>query len=62
MTRKIIIGLVKILKKEINHFELGNIYAKRDWGYAKEYVEAMWKMLQRKQPRDYVISTGKLIL
>ena len=38
----------KILNKEINHFELGNIYAKRDWGYAKEYVEAMWKMLQKK--------------
>ena len=59
VTRKIIIGLVKILKKEIDYFELGNIYAKRDWGYAKEYVEAMWKMLQRKKPDDYIISTGK---
>ncbi len=59
VTRKIIIGLVKILNKEINHFELGNIYAKRDWGYAKEYVEAMWKMLQKKKPDDYIISTGK---
>ncbi len=58
VTRKIIIGLIKILKKEINFFELGNIYAKRDWGYAKEYVEAMWKMLQQKKPKDYVISTG----
>jgi len=59
VTRKIIIGLVGILKNEINSFELGNIYAKRDWGYAKEYVEAMWKMLQMKRPDDYVISTGK---
>ena len=59
VTRKIIIGLVRILKNEINSFELGNIYAKRDWGYAKEYVEAMWKMLQMKRPDDYVISTGK---
>ena len=59
VTRKIIIGLIKILKKEIEFFELGNVYAKRDWGYAKEYVEAMWKMLQMKRPDDYVISTGK---
>ena len=59
VTRKIIMGLVGILKNEINSFELGNIYAKRDWGYAKEYVEAMWKMLQMKKPDDYVISTGK---
>lgn len=58
VTRKIIIGLIKILKKEIEFFELGNLYAKRDWGYAKEYVEAMWKMLQQKKPDDYVISTG----
>jgi GDPmannose 4,6-dehydratase len=59
VTRKIILGLVGILKNKINNFELGNIYAKRDWGYAKEYVEAMWKMLQMKKPDDYVISTGK---
>jgi len=38
---------------------LGNLEAKRDWGHAKDYVEAMWKMLQRKTPSDYVISTGK---
>jgi len=59
VTRKIILGLVGILKNKINNFELGNIYAKRDWGYAKEYVEAMWKMLQMNKPDDYVISTGK---
>ena len=38
---------------------LGNLSAKRDWGHAKDYVEAMWKMLQKKLPSDYVISTGK---
>jgi GDPmannose 4,6-dehydratase len=38
---------------------LGNISAKRDWGHAKDYVEAMWKMLQKKSPSDYVIATGK---
>ena len=59
VTRKIVIGLIKILKKEINYFELGNLYAKRDWGYAKEYVEVMWKILQKKSPNDYVIATGK---
>ena len=59
VTRKIIIGLVKIIKKEIKYFELGNLYAKRDWGYAKEYVEAIWKMLQRKEPDDFIIATGK---
>ncbi|MDC3184602.1 GDP-mannose 4,6-dehydratase [Candidatus Pelagibacter sp.] len=59
VTRKIIIGLVKIIKNDQNYFELGNLYAKRDWGYAKEYVEVMWKMLQKNKPDDYVISTGK---
>ena len=38
---------------------LGNLDAKRDWGHAKDYVEAMWKILQRKAPSDYVIATGK---
>ena len=38
---------------------MGNLDAKRDWGHAKDYVEAMWKMLQKKTPTDYVISTGK---
>ena len=39
--------------------KIGNLNAKRDWGYAKEYVVTMWKMLQQKKPDDYVISTGK---
>ena len=38
---------------------LGNLYAKRDWGHAEDYVEVMWKMLQQKKPSDYVIATGK---
>lgn len=59
VTRKITKGFVSIIKGDLKYLELGNIYAKRDWGYAKEYVEAMWKMLQCKQPKDYVISTGK---
>ena len=59
VTRKIIINLIKILRKNINCFELGNLYAKRDWGFAKEYVEAIWKMLQMKKPDDYIIATGK---
>ena len=59
VTRKIVLGLVKIVNGDLKNIELGNIYAKRDWGYAKEYVEAMWKMMQQKKPNDYVISTGK---
>ena len=59
VTRKITKGLIKIINGNLNCLELGNIYAKRDWGYAKEYVEAMWKMLQHKKPEDFVISTGK---
>ena len=59
VTRKIVIGLIKILKNEIKQLELGNLNAKRDWGYAKEYVEAMFKMLQQNKPDDFVISTGK---
>tara|TARA_B100001540_G_C15768259_1_gene625028 strand:+ start:612 stop:1634 length:1023 start_codon:yes stop_codon:yes gene_type:complete len=58
VTRKITLGLVKILSDDLKCLELGNIYAKRDWGYAKEYVEAIWKMLQTKKPDDFVISTG----
>ena len=59
VTRNITQGLVRILKGSLNCLELGNIYSKRDWGYAKEYVEVMWKMLQQPKPNDYVISTGE---
>ena len=59
VTRKIVKGLVEIINNKRNFLELGNLDAKRDWGFAKEYVEAMWKMLQQKKPNDYVIATGK---
>ena len=59
VTRKIVIALCKIKNKLQKKLYLGNIDAKRDWGHAKDYVEAMWKMLQNKKPIDYVISTGK---
>ena len=59
VTKKIIMALCRIKLKKQKKLFLGNLYAKRDWGHAKDYVEAMWKMLQNKTPRDYVISTGK---
>ena len=59
VTKKIIEALVKIKLKKQKTLYLGNIDAKRDWGHAKDYVEAMWKMMQRKKPADYVIATGK---
>jgi GDPmannose 4,6-dehydratase len=58
VTRKITKGIAAILAGRQEKLYLGNLDAKRDWGYAREYVEAMWLMLQRDQPDDYVISTG----
>ena len=59
VTRKIVIGLCKIKLKKQKTLFLGNLNARRDWGHAKDYVEAMWKMMQKKIPSDYVVSTGK---
>ena len=59
VTRKIIIGLCNIKKGKQKKLYLGNLDAKRDWGHAEDYVVAMWKMLQKKIPDDYVIATGK---
>tara|TARA_A100001015_G_scaffold317519_1_gene434724 strand:- start:13765 stop:14778 length:1014 start_codon:yes stop_codon:yes gene_type:complete len=59
VTRKITIGLAKIKLGIMNTLELGNLDAKRDWGYAEDYVDAMHKMLQANSPDDYVIATGK---
>ncbi len=59
ITRKISLGLAKIIAGKQKVLKLGNIYAKRDWGYAKDYIEAMWKMLQVKKPEDFVIATNK---
>lgn len=60
VTKKVVSSLVKIKQKQKNILELGNLNAVRDWGYADDYVEAMWRMLQQKKPDDYVISTGKI--
>ena len=59
VTKKIIRGLVRIKYGIDKKLYLGNLDAKRDWGHAKDYVEAMWKILQQKVPEDYVIATGK---
>lgn len=58
VTRKITIGIGKILKGENHVIELGNIYAKRDWGFAGDYVKAMHAILQYDKPDDFVIGTG----
>ena len=59
VTRKITLGLSKVYLNKQKILKVGNIYAKRDWGYAEDYVEAMWKMMQTNKPKDYVIATGK---
>ena len=59
VTKKIINALCKIKTGHQKKLYLGNLDAKRDWGHAEDFVEAMWKMLQKKTPSDYVIATGK---
>ena len=59
VTRKISIAVAKIKLGMIKFVELGNLDAERDWGHAKDYVEAMWLMLQSDKPDDYVVGTGK---
>tara|TARA_Y100000294_G_scaffold134741_1_gene127397 strand:+ start:315 stop:1325 length:1011 start_codon:yes stop_codon:yes gene_type:complete len=59
VTRKITVGIAKILTKEIDFLELGNLSARRDWGFAGDYVEAIWAILQQDKPDDFVISTGE---
>lgn len=59
VTRKITTGIAEILAGKQDKIYLGNLNAKRDWGFAPEYVEAMWLMLQQDKPGDYVIATGK---
>ena len=59
VTKKIVRALCKIKYKKQKKLFLGNLYSKRDWGHAEDYVEAMWKMLQLKKPQDFVICTGK---
>ncbi|PXF61521.1 MAG: GDP-mannose 4,6-dehydratase [Candidatus Methanogaster sp.] len=59
VTRKITRGIARILAGKEKYLYLGNLDAKRDWGYAPEYVECMWKMLQNDEPEDFVVGTGE---
>lgn len=59
VTRKITDAVAKIKLNKLDYLELGNLDAKRDWGYAKDYVEGMWKMLQIEQPDTFVLATGR---
>lgn len=59
MTRKITDSVAKIKLGQLDVLELGNLEAKRDWGFAKEYVEGMWRMLQAEQPDTFVLATNR---
>ena len=59
VSRKITLGLAQIMAGKMETLYLGNLNAKRDWGYAKDYVEGMWRMLQEEKPDDYVLATGE---
>lgn len=59
VTRKIVQGLINIQRRKQDKLVLGNLYAKRDWGHAKDFVRAMWLMLQQDKPEDFVIATGE---
>jgi GDPmannose 4,6-dehydratase len=59
VTRKITDSVARIKLGMLDQIELGNLSAKRDWGFAKEYVEGMWKMLQASQPDTYILATGR---
>jgi len=59
VTRKITDGIAKIKLGKLDTLELGNLDAKRDWGFAKDYVEGMWRMLQADRPDTYVLATGR---
>ena len=59
VTRKITLGIAAIKQGKAKDLHLGNLDAKRDWGFAGDYVEAMWRMLQQDQPDDYVVATGE---
>ncbi len=60
VTRKITIGLGKILRGEEDKLVLGNLNSQRDWGHAKDYVRGMWLMLQQEKPDDYILSTNEM--
>lgn len=60
VTRKVTRGIAQILAGKMEKLYMGNLDAMRDWGYAREYVQAMWQMLQQDQPDDYVVATGEM--
>ena len=60
VTKKIVEQAVKIKNGREDSIKLGNIYSKRDWGHAKDYVEGMWRMLQQDSPDDFVLATGEM--
>jgi len=60
VTKKIVEQAVKIKNGRRDSIKLGNIYSKRDWGHAKDYVEGMWRMLQQDSPDDFVLATGEM--
>src|SRR5438094_571534 len=59
VTRKVSDGVARIVKGRARELALGNLDARRDWGFAGDYVDAMWRMLQQPKPGDYVVGTGK---
>jgi len=59
VSRKITLGLANIVADKLNTLHLGNLNTKRDWGYAKDYVEGMWLMLQQEKPDDYILATNE---
>jgi GDPmannose 4,6-dehydratase len=59
VTRKITVALGAILRGERNELQLGNLEAKRDWGFARDYMEGAWQMLQQERPDDFVLATGE---
>lgn len=61
VTRKVTDGVARIKLGLADRLQLGNLEAKRDWGHAKDYVRAMWRMLQQDQPDDYVVATGRTV-
>jgi len=61
VTRKITHAVAQIVQGKLDVLQLGNLDPKRDWGYAEEYVEGMWLMLQAKQPDSYILATGKTV-
>ncbi|UJR24347.1 hypothetical protein I4U23_005724 [Adineta vaga] len=60
VTRKITQAVAKIHMKQLEYLELGSLDTKRDWGHARDFVEAMWLMLQHDKPEDFVIATGEM--